>query len=98
MNVKISTPLMTKSNNSKENENMNSQKNEENENESVNLLDNNNVKENINKDIKNDIRNNLHSIDFHKKSLIFLSYAIQILIYFILLEIYFDKNDYIKKL
>lgn len=88
----IRHPLMTKERNSEENDNTNSFKNANNENESTNLLDNNDMREHNNKDI----RNKIHKIIFYKKSLIYLSYAIQILIYFILLQKYFDKINYIK--
>ena len=61
------------------------------------MIDNNNIRENFDIYNYNIIRNNFHLNNFAKKSLIFLSYAIQVLIYYILLQIYYDKIDYIKK-
>ena len=88
-------PLMASTDNPEESENSDSSKNVDNDNELANLLRNNNIGENIN--INNNIRNNFHLNNNHKKSLIFLSYAIQVLIYLILLQKSFGKFDYLKK-
>ena len=62
----------------------------------------NNIREEINNNYNNNnnIRNyfpfNFRFNNYHKKSLIFFSYAIEVLIYLILLEKYFDKIDFIK--
>ena len=88
-------PLMASTDNPEESENSDSSKNVDNDNELANLLRNNNIGENIN--INNNIRNNFHLNNNHKKSLIFLSYAIQVLIYLILLQQSLDKFDFLKK-
>ena len=92
MTDEIIAPLMATTDNSEESENSNSSKNLDNDNELANLLDNN-IGENIN--INNNIRNNFHN-NSQKKSFIFLSYAIQVLIYLILLQKFFNKFDYLK--
>lgn len=100
----IIAPLMASTEFSEESENSsnNSSKNYGENDELINLLDNNDNnrrEENIN---NNNIRNNNININFHlnnnhKKSLIFLSFAIQVLIYYILIQRYFDKSDFLKK-
>ena len=99
MTDEIIAPLMASTDNSEESVDSNSSKNPDNDNELANLIDNNiNIREDFNNNLYNNIiRYNFHLNNFHKKSLIFLSYAIQVLIYYILLQIYYDKIDYIKK-
>ena len=95
-------PLMASTDHSEENDNSSdSSKNYDNNDELINLLNNNdnNRRENININ-NNNIRNNNINFNFnnyHKKSLIFFSFSIQVLIYYILLQIYFDKSDFLKK-
>ena len=96
MTDEIIAPLMASTDNSEESEESNSSKNINNDDELDNLIDNNNIRENFDIYNYNIIRNNFHLNNFAKKSLIFLSYAIQVLIYYILLQIYYDKIDYIK--
>ena len=90
--TEIIHPFMTKEGNSEVNENSDPSETTNNENESSNLIDNNDISENNNKDIKDKFDKNI----FFKKSLIYLSYALQLIIYLILLHIFFDKIDYIK--
>ena len=98
MTDEIIAPLMASTDNSEESEESNSSKNINNDDElDTNLIDNNNIRENFDIYNYNIIRNNFHLNNFAKKRLIFLSYAIQVLIYYILLQIYYDKIDYIKK-
>ena len=97
MTDEIIAPLMASTDNSEESEESNSSKNINNDNELDNLIDNNNIREDFDIYNYNIIRNNFHLNNLTKKSLIFLSYAIQVLIYYILLQIYYDKIDYIKK-
>ena len=86
----IIAPLMASTDNSEESESSNSSKNEYNDNELANLIENNNA------DINNNNRNNINQNVSHKKGLIYLSYAIQVLIYIILLDKYYDKIEIIK--
>ena len=99
MSDEIIAPLMASTDNSVENEDGNSSNNTNNDDEQANLIDNNNI--NIREDFNNNIFNNIiinfdYISNLNKKSLIFLSYAMQILIYYILLKIYYEKIDYIK--
>ena len=66
------------------------------DNELENLLDNN-IREEINNNNNNNnnIINNFQFNVYHKKSLIFFSYAMEVLIYLIFLLKYFDKMDFI---
>ena len=97
MTDEIIAPLMASTDNSEESVDSNSSKNPDNDNELANLIDNNiNIRENFDIYNYNIIRNNFHLNNFAKKSLIFLSYAIQVLIYYIIIQIYYDKIDYIK--
>ena len=98
MTDEIIAPLMASTDNSEESVESNSSKNPDNDNELANLIDNNiNIREDFNNNLYNNIiRYNFHLNNFHKKSLIFLSYAIQVLIYYIIIQIYYDKIDYIK--
>lgn len=90
--TEIIHPFMTKEGNSEVNENSDPSETTNNKNESANLIDNNDIKEDNNKDMKNIFDKNI----FYKKSLIYLSYALQLMIYLILLHIFLDKIDYIK--
>ena len=98
MTDEIIAPLMASTDNSEESVESNSSKNPDNDNELANLIDNNiNIREDFNNNLYNNIiRYNLHLNNFHKKGLIFLSYDIQVLIYYIIIQIYYDKIDYIK--
>ena len=64
------------------------------DNELDNLLDNN-IREEINNNNNNNIINNFQFNVYHKKCLIFFSYAMEVLIYLIFLLKYFDKMDFI---
>ena len=96
MTDEIIAPLMASTDNSEESVDSNSSKIINNDDELDNLIDNNNIRENFDIYNYNIIRNNFHLNNFAKKSLIFLSYAIQVLIYYIIIQIYYDKIDYIK--
>ena len=73
-------------------------KEEKNENEESPLLINNEKekRENI-QNINNNRANNLELTDNKKMSLLFLSFAIQILIYYLFLKFFNDKDDFIKQ-
>lgn len=101
MSDEIVAPLMAQTGNSEESENINSSKNVDNNNELSNLIEHNNddIRENINININNNNINNLNNLnqnESHKKGLLFLSHAIQVYIYMILFQKYFDKIDIIK--